>query len=105
MRWLKFGEDTLTIKNSINILGAEIDSRRSFNRHLQGVACIAFLRVILLSRIDGLLRLFKTQLRPIMEYSPLSLMSIALERVQRKAIQFFRDASGLQQQRPYWYQW
>ncbi|KAG0710838.1 putative RNA-directed DNA polymerase from transposon BS [Chionoecetes opilio] len=42
---LKFGDDTLAIKDSINILGVEVDSRLSFDRHLETVARRASLRV------------------------------------------------------------
>ncbi|KAG0725267.1 Retrovirus-related Pol polyprotein from type-1 retrotransposable element R1 2 [Chionoecetes opilio] len=65
---LKFGDDTLAIKDSINILGVEVDSRLSFDRHLETVARRASLRVTLLRRVrhlldaDGLMRLYKAQL-------------------------------------------
>ncbi|KAG0719442.1 hypothetical protein GWK47_050436 [Chionoecetes opilio] len=65
-RKLKFGDDTLAIKNSINILGVDVDSRLRFDRHLETVARRASLRVTLLRRArhlldaDGLMRLYKT---------------------------------------------
>ncbi|KAG0729536.1 hypothetical protein GWK47_030107 [Chionoecetes opilio] len=83
---LKFGDDTLAIKNSINILGVEVDSRLRFDRHLETVARRASLRVTLLCRAvhlldaDGLMRLYKAKVRPVMEYtqySPLTWMSSA----------------------------
>lgn len=92
---LKFGEDTLAIKDSINILGVEVDSKLSFDCHLESVACKACLRVTLLHRVrhlldaTGLMTLYKAQVRPIMEYSPLSWQSSAqshlslLDKVQR----------------------
>uniref|UniRef100_A0A0P4VU58 Reverse transcriptase domain-containing protein n=1 Tax=Scylla olivacea TaxID=85551 RepID=A0A0P4VU58_SCYOL len=52
---LKFGEDILAIKDSINFLGVEVDSRLSFNRHLESVARKASLRVTLLRRVRHLL--------------------------------------------------
>ena len=42
---LRFGEDTLAIKESINVLGVEVDSTLSFARHLESVARRASLRV------------------------------------------------------------
>ncbi|KAG0719251.1 hypothetical protein GWK47_007326 [Chionoecetes opilio] len=75
---LKFGDDTRAIKNSINIPGVEVDSKLRFDRHLETVARRASLRVTLLRRVrhlldaDGLMRLYKAQVRPVMEYSPLT---------------------------------
>ncbi|KAG0716705.1 hypothetical protein GWK47_000965 [Chionoecetes opilio] len=94
---LKFGDDTLAIKDSINILGVEVDSRLCFVRQLETVARRASLRVTLLRRVrhlldaDGLMRLYKAQVRPVMEYSPVTWMSSAqchlslLDKVQRRA--------------------
>ncbi|KAG0721592.1 hypothetical protein GWK47_046184 [Chionoecetes opilio] len=44
---LKFGDDTLAIKDSINILGVKVDSRLRFDRHLETVGRRASLRVTL----------------------------------------------------------
>ncbi|KAG0714754.1 RNA-directed DNA polymerase from mobile element jockey [Chionoecetes opilio] len=80
---LKFRDDTLAIKDSINILGVEVDTRLSFDRHLETVARRASLRVTLLRQVrnlldaDGLIRLYKAQVRPVIEYSPLTWMSSA----------------------------
>ncbi|KAG0717669.1 hypothetical protein GWK47_053963 [Chionoecetes opilio] len=94
---LKFGDDTLVIKDSINILGVEVDSRLRFDCHLETVARRVSLRVTLLRRVrhlldaDSLMRLKKAQVRPVMEYSPLTWMSSAqchlslLDKVQRRA--------------------
>ncbi|KAG0724748.1 LINE-1 retrotransposable element ORF2 protein [Chionoecetes opilio] len=66
---LKFGDDTLAINDSINILGVEVDSRLSFDRHLETVARRASLRVTLLRPVrhlldaEGLMRLYKAQLQ------------------------------------------
>ncbi|KAG0705266.1 hypothetical protein GWK47_024536 [Chionoecetes opilio] len=49
---LKFGDYTLAIKDSINILGVEVDFRLSFDRHLETVARRASLRVTLLRRVS-----------------------------------------------------
>ena len=107
---LKFGVDTLAIKDSINILGVEVDSKLSFDRHLESVARKASLRVTLLRRVrhlldaKGLMTLYKAQVRPIMEYSPLSWKSSAqshlslLDKVQRRAERLIYGADGLEQQ-------
>ena len=108
---LKFGNDTLTVQDSVNILGVEVDSQLSFARHLESVARKASLRVTLLRRVqhlldaDGLLTLYKAQVRPIMEYCPLAWMSSAqghlslLDKVQRRAERLIRGARDQQQQR------
>ena len=73
---LKFGEDTLAIQDYINILEVEVDSKLSFDRHLESVARKASLRVTLLRRVkhlldaEGLMKLYKAQVRPITEYNP-----------------------------------
>lgn len=108
---LRFGEDTLAFKDSINILGVEVDSTLSFSRHLETVAHRASLRVTLLRRVrhlldaDGLMKLYKAQVRPVMEYSPLTWMNSAqchlslLDQVQRRAERLINDVSGQQQRR------
>ena len=108
---LKFGEDVLAIKDSINILGVEVDSQLSFNRHLESVARRASLKVTLLRRVkhlldsEGLMRLYKAQVRPTMEYSPLTWMSSAqchlslLDGVQRRAERLIYGVNHRQQQR------
>ena len=107
---LKFGVDTLEIKDAINILGMEVDSKLCFDRHLESVARRASMRVTLLRRVrhlldaDGLLRLYKAQVRSVMEYSPLSWMSSAqchlslLDKVQRRAERLIHYTNGQQQQ-------
>ena len=107
-RKLRFGTDTLEIKDSINILGVEVDSRLSFQHHLETVAHRASVRVTLLRRVrhlldaGGLMRLYKAQVRPIMEYSPLTWMSSAqchlslLDKVQRRAEHLIQQVSEAQ---------
>ena len=106
---LKFGEDTLAIQDTVNILGVEVDSKLNFSSHLESVARKASLRVTLLRRVrhlldaDGLTKLYKAQVRPIMEYSPLAWMSSAqghlslLDKVQRRAERLIQEASDNQQ--------
>ena len=103
---IKFGVDTLAIHNSVNILGVEVDSKLC---HLESVARKASLRVTLLRRVrnlldaDGLLKLYKAQVRPIMESSPLTWMSSGqghlsmLDKVQQRAERLIADAYGHQQ--------
>ena len=62
---LWFGDDTLATQNSINILGVEVDSKLSFDCHLEIMTRKASLRVTFLLRVrhlldaDGLLKLYK----------------------------------------------
>ncbi|MPC76845.1 hypothetical protein E2C01_071278 [Portunus trituberculatus] len=89
----KFGEDTLTIKDSINILGVEVDSKLSFEHHLESMACKASLRGTLLHRklhlldTKGLMTLYKVQ-------SHLSLQ----DKVQQRAEHLIIDSSGHRQE-------
>ncbi|KAG0714527.1 Retrovirus-related Pol polyprotein from type-1 retrotransposable element R1 2 [Chionoecetes opilio] len=115
---LKFGDDTLAIEDSINILGVKVDSRLSFDRHLETVARRVSLKVTLLRRVrhllnaDGLMRLYKAQVRPVMEYSPLTWMSSAqchlslLDKVQRGAERLIHPTADQHhmERRP-WQQW
>ena len=94
---LKLGGDTIQLQESVDILGVEVDSRLRFDGHLKKVASKASKKVTLLRRLshllspDGLLTLYKAQVRPIMEYAPLTWMSSAqchlslLDKVQRRA--------------------
>ena len=91
------GNNNIPLQDSINILGVEVDSRLLFDRHLESVARKASQKVTLLRRLqhlldaDGLLTLYKAQVRPIMEYAPLTWMSSSrchlnlLDKVQRRA--------------------
>ena len=102
---LKFGDDILAVKDSVNILGVEVDSKLSFDHHLESLARRASLRVTLLRRVShlldakGLMTLYKAQVRPIMEYSPLTWMSSAqcnlylLDKVQRRAERLINSSS------------
>ena len=80
-RQLRFGEDILAIQDSINILGVEVDSKLSFDRHLESMVHKAFLRVTLLRRLrhlldsEGLMKLYKAHVRTVIECSPLTWMS------------------------------
>ena len=101
---LMFGENTFAIQDSINILGMEIDSKLSFNCHLESVARIASLNVTVLRRVknllnaEGLVKLYNAQARSVMEYSTPIWMSSAqeqlflLDKVQRRADRLINDA-------------
>ncbi|KAG0717235.1 hypothetical protein GWK47_054864 [Chionoecetes opilio] len=106
---LKFGDiKDCAIKDSINILGVEVDSRLSFYRHLETVARRSSLRVTQLRRVrhlldvDGLMRLYMAQVRPVMEYSPLTWMNSTqchlslLDKVQRRAECLIQPTDGQQ---------
>ena len=80
-----------------------------FNRHLETVAGKSSLRITLLRRVkhllgaDGLLTLYKAQVRPIMEYCALTWMSSSsghlslLDKVQRRAERLINSAAQHQQ--------
>lgn len=101
---LRMGANTVPLQDSVDILGVEIDSRLLFDRHLENVARQASQKVTLLRRLrhlldaEGLLTLYKAQVRPVMEYAPLSWMSSArchlnlLDKVQRRAERLINDA-------------
>ena len=68
----------ISLQESVNILGVEVDSRMLFDCHLGDVARKASQKVRLVRRLrhfldaDGLLTLYKSQVRPIMEYAWMS---------------------------------
>ncbi|XP_045101390.1 uncharacterized protein LOC123498345 [Portunus trituberculatus] len=111
---LRLGPDTIPLQDTIEILGVEVDSRLQFDRHLEKVARNASSKVNLLRRMkhllhaDGLLTLYKAQVRPIMEYAPLTWMSSArchlslLDKVQRRAERLISGATHHQQHQPHW---
>lgn len=84
----------------------EADSRLRFDRHLEKVARNASQKMTLLHQVkhhaDGLLILYKAQVRPIMEYGLLTWVSSffyhldLLDNVQRRAERCIRDAHQLQ---------
>ena len=96
--------NTIPLKNSINILGVEVDSRLRFDHYLEKVVRIASQKVTLLCRMkhllyaDGLLTLYKTRVRPAMEYASLTWMLGArcnlnlLDKMQRQAKHLIRGA-------------
>ena len=87
-----------------NILRVEVESKLSFDRYLESVARKASLRVTRLRQVrhlldaEDLMKLHKTQVRPVMEYSSLTWMSSAqshlslLDKVQRRAEHLINDA-------------
>ena len=103
--------DTLAIQDSINILGVEVNSKLSFDRHLESVARKASFRVTLLRQVrhlldtEDLMKLYKVQVRPVMEYSPLTWINSAqshlslLDKVQRQAERLINDARNQTQRR------
>ena len=102
---LRLGRDNIPLQDSVDILGVEVDSQLRFDHHLENVARKASQKVTLLQRLnhfltpDGLLTLYKAQVRPIMEYAPLIWMSSArchlnlLGQVQRQAERFICGAN------------
>ena len=94
---IKLDGRTLPLHNSISILGVEFDAGLSFANHTKKVAKNAAWKLSCVRRISHLLDakgvevLYKSQVRPLMEYSPLSWSSCApsyldkLDRVQARA--------------------
>ena len=110
---LRLGNDLIILRESVGILGVEVDSGLRFDLHLKKVALAASRRVTLLRRMKhlldakGLITLYKAQVRPIMEYAPLSWMSSAqchlslLDKVQRRVERLIQAACHHpQQQQP-----
>ncbi|XP_063854308.1 uncharacterized protein LOC135096605 [Scylla paramamosain] len=95
---LRFGGKSLPLQEYIKILGVSVDRGLRFDHHIAVVARQTSLRVSALGRMTntldprGILTLYRTQIRPCMEYGALSWMSSAtthmqrLEAVQRRAL-------------------
>ena len=95
---LRFGGSCLPLQNSVKILGVTFDCELRFDHHVAAVAHQTSQRVSALRRVassldaQGILTLYKAQIRPCMEYGALSWMSSAathtrrLDAVQRRAL-------------------
>ena len=93
----------LTPQDSINILGVEFDGGLTFTSHVRRVARDASYKLGCIRRVGdvldarGVSSLYKAQVRPVMEYAPLSWSSCppsyltGLERVQARARRLVRD--------------
>ena len=102
------GPVTLPLQDSVKILGVDLDRELRFDRHLRHVAHQASLRVSALRRVAsfldkrGIMLLYKSQVRPYLEYGALTWMSSAsshlrrLDRVERR-VKRLLDGDNLQQ--------
>lgn len=106
---LRFGNDTIPLQDSLDILSVKVDLGLQSESHLEKVVSKAYQNVTLRCRMkhllnaDGLMTLYKTQRRPVMEYAPLTWMPSArthlnlLNKVQRRSE---RLISGTHNQQP-----
>ena len=113
---LRLGHDIIPLQDSVDILGVELDSQLRFDRHIENVTRKASQKVTLLRRLnhllipDGLLTLYKAQVRPIMEYAPFIWMFSArfhldlLDQVQRRAERLICGANLPGHQQPWRWQ-
>ena len=100
---LRFGDVQLPLQDNIKILGVAIDRELRYDQHLASVARQTSQRVSALRRVasnldpQGILTLYKAQIRPCMEYGALTWMSSAvthtrrLDAVQRRALRLLGD--------------
>ena len=94
---LKLGNDTIELSNSLEILGVQFDSKLTFEEHIKETAHKASLKVTALRRLkhlldaQGMMTLYKAQVRPHLEYAPLTTVScprshlLLMDKVQRRA--------------------
>ena len=104
---LRFGDSLLPLKDSVKILGVEVDRELRFDEHVKHIAKKASHRVSALRRMagfldrEGRLLLYKAQIRPYLEYAALSWMSCAsshtrrLDSIQRRALRLVDAAADL----------
>ena len=100
---LQFGGVQLPLQDNVKILGVAIDRELRYDQHLASVASQTSQRVSALRRVasnldpQGILTLYKAQIRPCMEYGALTWMSSAashtrrLDAVQRRALRLLGD--------------
>ena len=99
-----FDRGTLDLSESINILGVEFDCKLSFEAHIKDTALKASRKITTLRKMrhlldaEGLQTIYKSQIRSVMEYSPLAWMSSPpthlnlLDKVQRRAEKLITSA-------------
>ncbi|XP_063591346.1 uncharacterized protein LOC134768450 [Penaeus indicus] len=80
----------LPLEDLISVLGIDIDSGLRFNRHVSRICKTASLKVTALQRIShllnpqGILTLYKSQIRPHLEYASLSSTSVECIHIQHR---------------------
>ncbi|XP_037784725.1 uncharacterized protein LOC119580700 [Penaeus monodon] len=95
----------LPLEDFVSVLG--VDSGLRFNRHVIRISKSASLKVIALRRIShllnpqGILTLYKAQIRPHLEYASLAWSSTAptslnrLDKIEKRALGLFKEATKL----------
>ena len=98
--------EAIPLQDHISILGVEIDEELRFQKHIRKVCQMASLKVSALRRMakfldnQGLMTLYKAQVRPHLEYAALAWMSSApthlrkLDKIQRRAMHLLRDTTS-----------
>ncbi|XP_063601125.1 uncharacterized protein LOC134777219 [Penaeus indicus] len=97
----------LPLEDLISVLGIDIDSGLRFNRHVSRICKTASLKVTALRRIShllnpqGILTLYKSQIRPHLEYASLAWSSTAatslnkLDKIEKRALRLIQEATNL----------
>jgi len=95
----------LPLEDFISVLGVDIDSGLRFNRHVSRICKTASLKVTALRRIShllnpqGILTLYKSQIRPHLEYASLAWSSTAptslnrLDKIEKRALGLIQEAN------------
>ncbi|XP_069980520.1 uncharacterized protein [Penaeus vannamei] len=96
----------LPLEDFISILGLDIDNELRFNRHVSRICKTISLRVTALRHIShllnprGILALYKSQIRPHLEYALLAWSSSAttnlnrLDKIEKRALRLIQEASN-----------
>ncbi|XP_042856530.1 uncharacterized protein LOC122243115 [Penaeus japonicus] len=96
----------LLLEDSISILGVDIDNSLRFDKHISRICRTASLKVTSLRRIlhlldpQGILTLYKSQIRPHLEYASLAWSSAAptnlsrLDKIEKRALGLIQDATN-----------
>nr|XP_027215839.1 uncharacterized protein LOC113808599 [Penaeus vannamei] len=96
----------LPLEDFISILGVDIDNELRFNRHVSRICKTASLKVTALRRIthllspQGILMLYKSQIRPHLEYASLAWSSTVptnlnrLDKIEERALRLIQEASN-----------
>ncbi|XP_037773841.1 uncharacterized protein LOC119569982, partial [Penaeus monodon] len=95
----------LPLEDFISVLAGDIDSGLRFNRHVSWICKTASLKVTALRRIShllnpqGILTLYKSQIRPHLEYASLAWSSTAptslnrLDKIEKRALGLIQEAN------------
>ncbi|XP_027226609.1 uncharacterized protein [Penaeus vannamei] len=96
----------LPLEDFISIFGVDIDNELRFNRHVSRICKTVSLNVTALRRIShllnpqGILTLYKSQIRPHLEYASLAWSSTAptnhsrLDKIEKRALRLIQEANN-----------